>query len=202
MFAVETYAAVRRFVFIAGKSRGEAARVFGLSRDTIAKMCRYSSPPGYVRKKAPERPKLGPLIPVIDTILEADKGALAEAAAYGEADFRTAAGRARFFWRLHGREGLCAASAHALTGGFHSTRSSAGPCAGRFWRKRRLHWRRADEAACVLLRPATFGRLLHQGLCGGDDGSLPRRPCLGLCVFWRRTARYFTTTPSLRWRRS
>ena len=73
MFAVETYAAVRRFVFIEGKSRREAARVFGLSRDTIAKMCRYSSPPGYVREKAPERPKLGPLIPEIDTILEADK---------------------------------------------------------------------------------------------------------------------------------
>ena len=42
MFAVEIYAAVRRFVFIEGKSRREAARVFGLSRDTIAKMCRYS----------------------------------------------------------------------------------------------------------------------------------------------------------------
>jgi hypothetical protein len=34
MFAVEIYAAVRRFVFIEGKSRREAARVFGLSRDT------------------------------------------------------------------------------------------------------------------------------------------------------------------------
>src|SRR6202047_4497838 len=59
MFAVEIYAAVRRFVFVEGKSRREAARVFGLSRDTIAKMCRYSAPPGYVRSKAPERPKLG-----------------------------------------------------------------------------------------------------------------------------------------------
>jgi hypothetical protein len=56
---VETYAAVRRFVFVEGKSRREAARVFGLSRDTIAKMCRYSAPPGYVRSKSPERPKLG-----------------------------------------------------------------------------------------------------------------------------------------------
>jgi transposase len=75
MFTVETYAAVRRFVFIEGKSRREAARVFGLSRDTVAKMCRYSAPPGYVRTKAPERPKLGPLVPVIDAILEADKTA-------------------------------------------------------------------------------------------------------------------------------
>src|SRR4029077_20684663 len=66
MFAVEIYAVVRRFVFIEGKSQREAARVFGLSRDMIAKMCRYTAPPGYVRSKAPERPKLGRLVPVID----------------------------------------------------------------------------------------------------------------------------------------
>ena len=75
MFAVETYAAVRRFVFIERNSRREAARVFGLSRDTVTKMCRYSAPPGYVRTKPPGRPKLGPLVPVIDAILEADKSA-------------------------------------------------------------------------------------------------------------------------------
>ena len=32
MFAVEVYAAVRRFAFVEGHSRREAARVFGLSR--------------------------------------------------------------------------------------------------------------------------------------------------------------------------
>jgi transposase len=72
MFALETYAAVRKFVFIEGHSQREAAQVFGLSRDTVAKMCRYSSPPGYVRTKPPERPKLGPLLAVIDAVLEAD----------------------------------------------------------------------------------------------------------------------------------
>jgi hypothetical protein len=36
-------------------------------------MCRFSVPPGYVRSKPPERPKLGPLIPVNAAILEADK---------------------------------------------------------------------------------------------------------------------------------
>jgi transposase len=71
MFAVEIYAAVRKFIFIEGNSRREAARVFGLSRDTS----RYSAPPGYVRSKPPERPKLGPLVPVIDAILESDKTA-------------------------------------------------------------------------------------------------------------------------------
>jgi transposase len=72
MYAVEVYAAVRQFVFVEGKSRREAARVFGLSRETIAKICRFSAPPGYVRTKPPGKPKLGPLIPVIDAILAAD----------------------------------------------------------------------------------------------------------------------------------
>jgi transposase len=78
MFVVESYAAVRRFVFLEGHSRREAARVFGLSRDTIAKMCRYSAPPGYVRSGPATKPKLGPLVPVIEAILEADRSAPAK----------------------------------------------------------------------------------------------------------------------------
>ena len=75
MFAVESYAAVRRFVFVEGNSRREAARVFGLSRETVAKMCRFALPPGYTRTKPVEKPKLGPLLPVIDAILEVDRAA-------------------------------------------------------------------------------------------------------------------------------
>ena len=72
MFAVEVYASVRRFVFTDGHSRREAARVFGLSRETVSKMCRFSLPPGYTRVKPIAKPKLGPLVPVIDAILAAD----------------------------------------------------------------------------------------------------------------------------------
>lgn len=39
------------FVFVEGSSRREAARVFGLSRETVLKMCRFSLPPGYTRSK-------------------------------------------------------------------------------------------------------------------------------------------------------
>ena len=46
MFVVESYAAFRRFVFVEGHSRRGAARVFGLSRETVLKMCRFSLPPG------------------------------------------------------------------------------------------------------------------------------------------------------------
>ena len=73
MYAVEVYAAVRHFVFIEGNSRREAARVFGLSRETVSKMCRFSLPPGYTRTRPVTKPKLGSLLPVIDAILETDK---------------------------------------------------------------------------------------------------------------------------------
>ena len=38
-------------------------------------MCRFSMPPGYVRQRPAAKPKLGPLIPVIEAILEADRTA-------------------------------------------------------------------------------------------------------------------------------
>ena len=54
MFAVEIYAAVRDFVLVKRNSRREAARVFGVSRDTIAKMCAYAP-----RTKAPIEQPIG-----------------------------------------------------------------------------------------------------------------------------------------------
>ena len=72
MYGLDNYAAVRRFVFVEGHSEREAARVFGLARKTISKMCRFSAPPGYVRTKPVERPTLGPFLGVIEAILAAD----------------------------------------------------------------------------------------------------------------------------------
>ena len=75
MYAVEVYAAVRRFVFVDGRSRREAAKIFGLSRDTIQKICAFSAPPGYQRSKPPVRPRLDPFIAMIDAMLDGDKTA-------------------------------------------------------------------------------------------------------------------------------
>src|SRR4029077_12996328 len=132
MFSVEIYAAVRRFVFVEGKSRREAARVFGLSRDTISKMCRYSAPPGYVRSNAPERPKLGPLVPVIDAILEADKTAPPKQRHTAKRIFD----RLRLEQGYAGREGLRSDRPHPVARGLRAAGPSARPCAGRF---RRMH---------------------------------------------------------------
>ena len=73
MFTVELYARIRRAVMSEGLSRREAAKQFGVHRNTIAKMLEFSIPPGYRRRERPVSKKLGPHIAWIDTILEGDR---------------------------------------------------------------------------------------------------------------------------------
>ena len=72
MYKVDVYLRVRRAVMVDGMSVREAARTFGLHRDTVRKMLEYSVPPGYRRQTPPKRPKLEPFSGVIDRILEDD----------------------------------------------------------------------------------------------------------------------------------
>ena len=72
MKQVELYGRVRYAVKIQGMSRREAARLFGIDRRTVDKMLAFSTPPGYRRKKAPNRPKLDLFVGIIDQILEDD----------------------------------------------------------------------------------------------------------------------------------
>ena len=50
-YTVELYARVRRAVLVNAMSEREAVRQFGLARETVRKMLRYSVPPGYQRQK-------------------------------------------------------------------------------------------------------------------------------------------------------
>ena len=70
---MEIYARVRRAVQVEGMSEREVAREFGLARETVRKMMRYSVPPGYRRQQPAKRPKLDPWVGVIDQILEEDR---------------------------------------------------------------------------------------------------------------------------------
>jgi len=70
---VELYARVRRAVIVDKMSEREAARMFGLARETVRKMLRYSAPPSYRRQQPVRRSKLGAWIGTIDQILEDDK---------------------------------------------------------------------------------------------------------------------------------
>ena len=53
MFTVELYAGIRRAVMVDGLSRREAAKRFGVHRNTITKMLQFSVPPGYRRRERP-----------------------------------------------------------------------------------------------------------------------------------------------------
>jgi transposase len=97
---VELYARVRRAVVVDKMSEREAARQFGLARETIRKMLRYSVPPGYRRQQPARRPKLDAWVAAIDQILEDDK-------AEGRKQRHTAK---RIFERLRDE--------HAYTGGY------------------------------------------------------------------------------------
>ena len=73
MFSVEMYFRVRRACLVEGMSVREAARVFGVHRDTVRKMLANATPQGYTRKRPPRKPKIEPFAEVIDAILEADR---------------------------------------------------------------------------------------------------------------------------------
>jgi len=73
MYLVDLYLRVRLACHVEGLSQREAARRFGLSRDTVKKMLRHSVPPGYRRSRPPKRPKLDLFTRVIDQILESDR---------------------------------------------------------------------------------------------------------------------------------
>ena len=56
MKGVDLYARVRRAVYVEGISQRGAARYFGIAPRTVAKMMRFSVPPGYRRSRPPARP--------------------------------------------------------------------------------------------------------------------------------------------------
>ena len=55
---MELYARVRRAVQAEGISEREAARQFGLARERVRKMLRYSIPPGYRRQQPARREQI------------------------------------------------------------------------------------------------------------------------------------------------
>ncbi len=97
---MELYARVRRAVVVDKMSEREAAKQFGLARETVRKMLRYSVPPGYRRQQPARRPKLDAWVGTIDQILKDDK-------AEGRKQRHTAK---RIFERLRDE--------HAYTGGY------------------------------------------------------------------------------------
>ena len=72
MKGVDLYAWVRRAVYVEGMSQRGAARYFGIDPRTVAKMMRFSVPPGYRWRRPPARSKLDRFTGIIDQILDDD----------------------------------------------------------------------------------------------------------------------------------
>ena len=73
MYTVDLYRRVRLACHHENLSIREAARRFGIARETVKKILEHSEPPGYRRRQPPKRPKLGPFTAIIDRILEEDR---------------------------------------------------------------------------------------------------------------------------------
>ena len=56
------YEEIRRAVLVKGISKREVAKIYGINRRTVDKMCKYSIPPGYQNKKGKKYPKIGDYI--------------------------------------------------------------------------------------------------------------------------------------------
>ena len=70
---MEQWLEIRRRVLVEGVSKRQIMRETGLHWDTLEKMLRYSSPPGYRRSKVVRKPKIGPYLDRIRQIIESDK---------------------------------------------------------------------------------------------------------------------------------
>ena len=147
MDSVELYRRVRLACHVDGMSQRAAARHFGMGRKTVAKILKHSVPPGYRRERPPARAKLDPFLPIIDPILEEDKGRLKQQRPTAK----------RIFERLR--------DAHGFSGGMtlvtddvreqkRRTREvfvplghCPGPCASGLWGGARRDRRRSVQAA-------------------------------------------------------
>jgi hypothetical protein len=72
---MEFWSEVRRRVLTGELTKRAALREYDIHWDTLTKILENEEPPGYRKWKEREKPVLGPFIPLIREILEADKKA-------------------------------------------------------------------------------------------------------------------------------
>ena len=72
---MELWSEVRRRVLTGELSKRQACKKYELHWDTLKKILGHTEPPGYRKQGPREKPILGPFIPLIEEILEADKRA-------------------------------------------------------------------------------------------------------------------------------
>ena len=169
---MDVYLRVRRAVMVDGMSMREAARVFGLHRDTVRKMLAYSVPPGYRRQSPPRRPKLEPFTGVIDRILEDDLRRPRKQRHTAKRIFERLRDEYGFDGGYTTVKDYVREHAPPDQGDVRAAVPSAGPRAVRLRRGPGGHRRRRAQGPLLHPGPAPQRRLLRQGIPGGDPGRL------------------------------
>src|SRR5262249_40182589 len=72
---MEQWAEIRRRVLTNETSKRAACRQYQIHWLTLKKILAHEEPPGYRRTRPPRRPKIDPVLPVIQAILDADRSA-------------------------------------------------------------------------------------------------------------------------------
>jgi transposase len=127
---VELYLKVRLAVS-EGMTRRQAAKHFNISRDSVAKMVSYSTPPGYQRQLPIRRPKLDAFVSTIDHWLDEDVKVPRKQRHTAKRVFDRLRDERGFTGGYTIIKGLYARAGSAPPGGIRAAGSSAGPWAGR-----------------------------------------------------------------------
>jgi transposase len=69
---MERWTEIRRNVLTGAMSKREACRHYDIHWLTLKKILAHEEPPGYRRRQRPRRPKVDPVLPIIQAILDAD----------------------------------------------------------------------------------------------------------------------------------
>jgi len=70
---MDEWMTIRRRVLVEGVSKRQILRETGMHWTTLEKILAYGEPPGYQRRREPEKPKIGPFLPWIAEVLKADQ---------------------------------------------------------------------------------------------------------------------------------
>ena len=194
MYRVELYARVRRACMVEGMSTREAARVFGLHRDTVRKMLRYSVPPGYRRQSPPRRPKLDPYRGVIDRILEEDRSLPRKQRHTAKRIYDRLRAEHGFDGRYTIVKDYVRGAPPPDTGDVRPAHTSSRRRPVRLWSGQGGdRWGGADRPLPGHVPPPQR-RMLRQGLPRRDDGGVLRRSRLGLPRSWAACPAASSTT--------
>ena len=197
MFTVELYAKIRHAVMIDGLSRREAAKRFGVHRNTITKMLSFSVRPDTVGVNG-RHPRSSGLIWRGSTPFLKATARFTRSSGTRRIGFSSGCGMSKgLLVAIRSCAGMWRRRCFG-GGDVRAIEPSPRPRAGGFWRGGRVHWWQEGSVPLFLHGSAALGWLFRQGVSGRNSGSLLRWPCGGIRFLRRRAAIDSMTTPNWR----